>query len=205
MAEPVHRIGTRAANAEVHPGLTTGGRKRRTKAQIEADNAAKAAKQQATQQLLQRIADLEKQLGQEDNTTPRPRPRPKPRQKILDQTTDQTTIASDADKEMGDNESGNATEDEYKPNMDILTEYQTEETGTQDSATEDQPPKKKQRKGKTAVRDTIKAIKEKTVGEGRDESEGGKLDDKGSKVADVATSGAKAPNTCVPVSIKIRT
>ncbi|KAH9976052.1 hypothetical protein BJV74DRAFT_888755 [Russula compacta] len=176
MAESARRVTTHATNADTHPGLTVGGRKRRSKAQIEADNAEKAAKEAAkqleTQQLLQRIADLESQLhpGNMDNATPQPGLF-QSRQKTLNKTKDSSALTSDADQEMGND-------------IDIVTKSQRDLA--EESATEDQPPKKKQKKEKPS----------KTVVEGGGESAGGKATDKGSKVADVATSGVKAPNTC---------
>src|SRR5215471_9026865 len=70
---------TRTQNANAHPGLATQGekRRRRTKAQIEADNAKaaeeKAAKEAKKQAGLKRIDTIEERLADEDNdVTPRP-------------------------------------------------------------------------------------------------------------------------------------
>ncbi|KAH9992997.1 hypothetical protein BJV74DRAFT_795687 [Russula compacta] len=128
-----------------------------------------------------------------DNATPRPWPLPKPRQKTLNKTKDSSALTSDADQEMGNGGSGDATDYKYDPDIDIVTKSQRDLA--EESATEDQPPKKKQKKEKPSVRDAIKALNQKTVVEGGGESAGGKATDKGSKVADVATSGVKAPNT----------
>jgi hypothetical protein len=78
---------TRSTNAE-HPAFKVGAaaptRTRRTKAQIEADNAAKAVKAaeavQARKDKILKVADLEEAMAQEDGTDITPRlTRPRPR------------------------------------------------------------------------------------------------------------------------------
>jgi hypothetical protein len=205
MAETPRRIGTRATNASIHPGnlVNAATRKRRTKAQIAADNAAKAAQEAAKRKVakdnLKRVADLEKSIAEEDahELTPRPR-RPRPRQAAPSQTTDDVRIplyADESDQGMDNDDLGNTTADEYKPETDAASVLESQGGDAEDSATEDQPPKKKQKK--PAVRDEIKKINDKAASGGGDsESAGGKP--AADKAHNKAISGpASKASTCV--------
>jgi len=212
MAKTPHRIGTRTTNSSIHPGdlVNATTRKRRTKAQIAADNAAKAAqeaaKKKVTKDNLERVAVLEKSIAEEDanESTPRPR-RPCPRRAAPSQTTVKIPLYAD-ESDQGDNDDlGDTTADEYKPQTDAASESALEsqpggdDADSEDLVTEDQPPKKKQKK--LAVRDEIKKINDKAAASGGDDSEssGGKrAADKGPNKA-ISGPGSKA-STCVIIS-----
>jgi hypothetical protein len=173
MDETPRRIGTRTTNANTHPGnlVNATTRKRRSKAQIAADNAAKAAKEAEKKKVaennLKRVAGLEKSIAEEDanEATPRPR-RPRPRRVAPSQTTDDARIplyADESDQGMDNNDPGNTTTDDYKPETDAASVLESQGDDAEDSVTEDQPPKKKQKK--PGVRDEIRKINDKAVSE----------------------------------------
>ena len=211
MAETPRRIGTRTTNANIHPGnlVNATTRKRRTKAQIVADNAAKAAreakKEKVAEDNLKRIAGLEKSIAEEDanELTPRlRRPRPRRLGAAPSQPTDDVGIPLYADKSdqgMDNNDLSDTTADEYKPNSKTdatsIRESQGLGDDTEDSVIGDQPPKKKQKK--PAVRDRINKINDQTASGGGDrESAGGKhAADKGSN----SSGPASKASTCVVI------
>jgi hypothetical protein len=57
---------------------------------------------------------------------------------------------------MDNNNLGNTTTNEYKPETDAESVLESQGDDTEDPVTEDQPPKKKQKK--TVVRDKIKKM-----------------------------------------------
>jgi hypothetical protein len=199
MVETPRRIGTRTTNANVHPGnlVNASTRKRRTKAQIAADSAAKAAQEAAKKKVVKdnrkHVSDLEKSIAEEDanESTPRPRPHPRPRRVAPSQNKDNVTIpltlyADESDQGMDDNDLGSTTADEYNPETvtDAASVLVSQEDDAEDSVAEDQPPKKKQKK--VAERGEINKA---ASGGGDSESAGGK---RGKPTADkgpMATSG----------------
>ena len=171
MAETPRRMTTRTKNANQHPGqlVTAGTRKRRTKAQIAADNAEIAAKEaaelEALKGVIQRVADLERNISheEENESTPRPRVPPKLVTKGLSRTRSYAIlpqVAGKSDCDMGEDET--ESEDVYRPESasDVASESLTDNAHDTDSTdAEGLPPKKRQKK-KTTFRAEIKTINE---------------------------------------------
>jgi hypothetical protein len=171
MAEaPRRRMTTRTKNAEQHPGqlILENSRKRRTKAQIASDKEKIAAREEeeleALQSVIQRVATLERSITHEDDNeaTPRPRPKPKSRTNALSRTRgyEMIPLVSDRSNHNTDNDEtgGDGTEDDdYRPESASDVVSQTDD-GHDTDTSEEQPPKKKQRKGMSAVRAEIKTI-----------------------------------------------
>jgi hypothetical protein len=204
MVETPRRIGTRATNANVHPGnlVNASTRKRRTKAQIAADSAAKAAQEAIKKKVVKanrkRVSDLEKSIAEEDPNESTPRPRPHLREAAPSQTRDNVKIllyADESDQGMDDDDLGNTTADEYKSETDVASVLVSQEDDTEDSVTEDQPPKKKQKK--VAVSGEINKAASR---DGDSESAGGKpaAADKGPNKATCSGPGSNA-STCVVI------
>jgi hypothetical protein len=209
MVETPRRIRTRTTNAGIHPGdiVNASTRKRRTKAQIAADSAAKAAQEAAKKKVVKdnfkRVSDLEKSISKEDANESTPRPRPHPRQAAPSQTRDNVKIplyADESDQGMDDDDLGDTTADGYKPETDVASVLVSQEDDTEDSVTKDQPLKKKQKR--VAERGEINFYKATSRG-GDSESTGGKpgtASDKGPK----ATSGPGSnASTCVVIFLTV--
>lgn len=181
MAETPRRMTTRTKNSNQHPGqvVTAGTRKRRTKAQIAADNAEIAAKEaaelEALKGVIQRVADLERSISREEEneSTPRPRVAPKLATKGLSRTRSYAVLPQvagksdcDMDEDVTESEAEDVieSEDVYRPKSasDAASESQTDNAHDTDStdAAEGLPPKKRQKKGKTTFRAEIKSINE---------------------------------------------
>lgn len=194
---------TRTKNVNQHPGhlVTAGTRKRRTKAQIAADDAKIAAKEaeelEALKGVIQRVADLERSISHEDEneSTPRPRTAPKPIIKGLSRTRSYALIpqaAEESDCDMDGETELTEAEDIYKPESasDAASESQSQTDNAHDTdSAEDLPPKKKQKKGKTTVRDKIKTINDDVASESA----------RGDNSDSATTAGlpSKAITTCV--------
>jgi hypothetical protein len=162
---------TRPKNATAHPGAPqlAGKRKRRTKAQIEADNKAaaeaKAAEEAKKLAGMKKIANLEMKINEEDSNdvTPKPKATSRP----LRRTSSHMFIP--LYKEGGPDFSEPLTE-QTAPTDNEDNEYQqpTERETTDIEIEESAQPKKKQKKVKGQVREAIKAAGNEVVvrGEG---------------------------------------
>ena len=168
-ASTVSRIGTRAKNAEAHPGLQGEApkRKRRTKAEIEADKqkaqAAKDANEMKKEAGLKKIAALEEKLEKNDanDATPRPRPVPQRRGVPLRRTSSHALIKLyDDDPSEPPTDAPTDIEDQ-----DADDGYETTDTEKPAKAKE---PKAKEPKGK--VRNTIVAAVREAVSYNADEA-----------------------------------
>jgi hypothetical protein len=144
MSQPAQK-GTRAKNADTHPGAIIPTRKRRTKAEMERDRQAEAAASEQNEhkkkQALQRIAKLEDRMAVDDEkakAVPAQRPRPRP----LRRTGAHAVIPLYADEVDEADEAEAVADDE------------TYHHG--DTDIEEKQPKKKR---KAVVRDTIQAIR----------------------------------------------
>ena len=150
---------TRAKNATTHPGEpdVVVKRKRRTKAQIEADNKAaaevKAAEEAKRQTGMKKIADLEKTIDEDDLNDVTPKPKATYRPRPLRRTSSHLLIPlnnSGPDfSEPVTEQTGNGTEDEYQ--------QPTERESTDIEFEEESAPPKKKKKVKSQVREAIKA------------------------------------------------
>ena len=205
MAETPRRMTTRTKNANQHPGqlVTAGTRKRRTKAQIAADNAEIAAKEaaelEALKGVIQRVADLERNISheEENESTPRARMPPKLVTKGLSRTRSYAILPQIADKsdcDMG--EDATESEDVYRPESasDAASESLTDNAHDTDSTdtAEGLPPKKKQKR-KTTFRAEIKTINEVARMDGVVQSESAS----GDKATTTAGLPSKDITTCV--------
>jgi hypothetical protein len=162
---------TRAKNATQHPGAPVQAtkRKRRTKAQIEADNkaaeAAKAAEEAKRKAGLKQIANLEQRINEEDSNDVTPKAKATSRSRPLRRTSSHMHIPLYNDnfsEPLTEQTGGDSAADEY--------EQPTEREGTDIEATdidekESAPPKKKAKQAKGKAREAIKAAGRETMDE----------------------------------------
>jgi hypothetical protein len=158
----VTRIGTRAKNADTHPGLVeVPKRKRRTKAQIAADKKAEEeaeeAKAQAARAALQKLADVEDRLNNNSANDVTPRPNPGARStygRTLRRTSSYAIIplggGGATNQAIDDATDWNPTESEFQELTDV-----PDRTDTEDDEVK-QPLKKKT---KVATRDAVEDIR----------------------------------------------
>jgi hypothetical protein len=160
--ESTSRVTTRAQNAETHPGALAK-RKRRTKAEIEADNKkaeeAKAAKQAKKTAGLKKIADLEEKIEEDDANDATPRPK-FPRGKIPLRRTSSHLLIPLYDDNYSEplTEDLNNASDEYNPPTDAPDATDVEEEPAKKRVKE---PKTKEPKPK--VRDAINAARKEST------------------------------------------
>jgi hypothetical protein len=158
---------TRAKNANTHPGEpdVVAKRKRRTKAEIAADNKAaaeaKAAVEAKKQAGMKKIANLEKKIDEDNSNDVTPKPKATYKPRPLRRTSSHLFIPLDNSapdfSEPVTEQTG--TEDEYQQPTE-------RETDTDIEFEEDLAPPKKKKKVKGQVREAIKAAgKEITVRE----------------------------------------
>jgi hypothetical protein len=152
-------MGTRRTNADSHPGdvVEKQKRKRRTKAEIEADKAEKARlKEEQLEKKTQgvkRIAQIENTIAEEDANlvTPKPRPKPRPLQRTTAYLTLPQQIPEDDRPVPREVPSDGPETSDYEPPS--VKEHETSEVEMTGEDTEDMdgsPPKKK---GKSAKAD----------------------------------------------------
>jgi hypothetical protein len=174
------RVATRAKNVDTHPGLVQK-RKRRTKAEIEADNKkaeeGKNAKKAKKMEGLKKIAMLEEMIDEADANDVTPRPKVPQRAAPLRSTsarTVETLFDDSASESLADNISDT---NDYMP-TDEPTYEPTDDLEATD-VDEEQPVKKKVKQAKSKVRDTINAArKESMVQEEPEMREGFRIVDK---------------------------
>jgi hypothetical protein len=155
------RPATRAQNADAHPGLAAQGekRRRRTKAEIEADKVKaageKAAKEAKKKAGLERIAAIEKRLVEEDNDVT---PKPIQKSRHLRRTSSHAFIPL-----YSDNNSESPTEGPAQSDM-VSSDHEG------DTDIEDRPAPKKQKVSTLKAEDASKPTRrEKATSEGRSE------------------------------------
>ena len=145
------KIATRLKDAETHPGAAMPKQKRRTKAQIQADEEEKQRKKDEEVEKkaagLKRIAGIEDEVAEQDANLVTPRPKPRPRTAALKRTISYRVLPMTID-----------TEEQQETDIDEPSEFDPapQEDNNEDSElTEiDESPKKK---AKVSTRDAIQA------------------------------------------------
>jgi hypothetical protein len=146
------KIGTHPTNAETHPGADPAvqKRKRRTKAEMEADKEEKRIQKEAEAekklQGVKRIAQFENEVAEQDANlvTPKPRLRPRP----LKHTFSVLPLTDD----MLDTPTDNPEPSNFKQPS---TQDNVDNSGSELTEMEEAPPKKRGKKEKGFARETI--------------------------------------------------
>ena len=154
------RVATRPQNANIHPGATIK-RKRRTKAEMEADRkkAEEAKKEKLAKKTagLKKIAELEERMVEEDENDATPRPKvPQHHPRALRRRSSHLEIPLYSEDSRKSVEIASTfSVDEYHP--------PTDEPRMDDTNEAEQPARKKA-KSKEKVRDIISAARKETIG-----------------------------------------
>jgi len=181
------RIGTRAKNAQTHPGLdnTAPKRKRRTKAEMAADKvretAEKEQKELKQKGQLKKVAETEERISQDNskNVTPRPPQAPQaPLGAPLGRTERHMLLKPDAKYGRGDHEIFEGTNNDGPADSEsnALTDFSADETASEDTP---RPKKKTAREEINAARKEISSSKTPVGGPGQPASGGGHGSDQG--------------------------
>jgi hypothetical protein len=151
-------MGTRAKNAEAHPGADPAMQKRkcRMKAEMEADaekkSIQKAAKAEKKQQGVKRITQVKNEVAEQDANlvTLKPRPRPRPLQRTI------SILPSELEEMLGDPPTDNL-EPTNNPEPSDVEPPSTCDTEGEGELTEidEAPPKEKGKREKGSMRDAI--------------------------------------------------
>lgn len=165
---------TRSGNCK-HPAIAAGlvapTRKRRTKAEKQADDeaklAAREAADQAKQAKIQRVAELEENIAQEDSVDDTPRPRPRsvlthpPQKKPLQRQRCLLDIQSTDESDTNDLKNGCVSDPDFFADADPVLDA-GEDTETEGADTEEEArPKKKAKDSKPTVREAIDKARDK--------------------------------------------
>jgi hypothetical protein len=133
------KIGTRPENSEAHPGAPVSKRKRRTKAEKQADAEEKQRKKDEEAEKkaagIKRIAQIEDEVAEQDANLVTPRPKPKPRTAALKRTVGYAVLLlTDSEKQQ---ETGIDEPSEFDPAP------QDNDDGTSELTEIEESPKKK--------------------------------------------------------------